>query len=131
VRLDEDGNLGPLLRGEKAMAGLGGPPVAVVVIVVIATVVFAAMVLTSIYLYRRMELNNRLMREMCLKAQAEGRQNVVRDCIEAAKELQSETPMSALGSAVVKVAIVGALIYVGGRYALPAVIDAVSKRGKP
>jgi hypothetical protein len=129
VRLDEQGDLGPLLRGEKAMAGFGEPVSGTVVLaVVIATLLFAAMVLTAVYLYRRMELNNRLMREMCNRAQAEGRENVVRDCIEAAKDLQSDTPMSSLGSMLVKVVGAAALIYVGGRYVTPAVIEAFSKR---
>ena len=127
VRLDEDGNLGPLLRGEKAMAGLGSP-LPVVAVVIIVSLVFAAMVLTTIYLYKRMELNNRLMGEMCRRAQAEGRDAVVRDCIEAMKDLQSDNPLSSITSGLVKVAAVAAVVYVGGRYALPAVIEAIARR---
>jgi hypothetical protein len=126
VRLDEDGNLGPLLRGEKGMAGLGSP-IPVVAVVIIASVFFAAIVVTALYLNKRLELNNRLMGEMCRKAQAEGRDNVVRDCIEAMKELQSDDPLSSLTSGLVKVAAVAAVVYVGGRYALPALVEALGK----
>jgi hypothetical protein len=110
------------------MAGMGALPV--VAVVIIATVFFAAVVITALYLNRRMELNNRLMGEMCRKAQAEGRENVVLACIEATKDLQSESPLSAIFAPLVKVVAVGALVYVAGRYALPAVIEAVAKRRK-
>jgi hypothetical protein len=66
--------------------------------------------------------------EMCRKAQAEGRETVVRDCIEAMKELQADNPLSSITSGLVKVAAVAAVVYVGGRYALPALVDAISKR---
>ena len=129
VRLDEDDNLGPLLRGEKGLAGFGALPV--VAVVIIASVFFAAVVLTAIYLNRRMELNNRLMAEMCRRAQAEGRDDVVKDCIEATKDLQSETVLSTLTSSIVKIALVATVIYVGGKYGIPAVIEAVRERREP
>jgi hypothetical protein len=125
VKLEQDGQLGPLLLAETSVAGLGAWPAAVVIVV--ASLIFAACVVTCVYLTRRLSLNNRLMRDLCERAQAEGRTDVVKACIEATRGLQEETPLSFLG----KAAYIGlglAAAYLTLRYVLPAVLSRPRKK---
>ena len=108
-----------------ALVGWG---LAVIAIIAVATVAFAAIVITTIYLWHRTNVNNRLMRDLCQKAQDEGRDAVVQSCIEATRDLQQETVTSQVGSVVLKVALAVAAMYVGGKYVLPYVVDQFEKR---
>ena len=122
VKLDNDGQLGPMIRGEQGTAGLGFPW-AIVAVVAIFTVIFAAVVLTYLYNNRRLELNNELMRQQCMKAQAEGKDEIVAACIQATKELQQSSLIGEAGSMLTKVVLLGAGVYVLGRFVLPALLQ--------
>lgn len=86
VSMDQSGELGPIFQ-PGATGALGVAP-AVIGIIVVATIIFAAIVVTYVYLNRRLEVNNRLMRDLCEEAQARGDYATVEDCIAATRDLQ-------------------------------------------
>jgi hypothetical protein len=121
VKLETDGELGPIMQGASGASGLG-VPVPLIVGIVIATVVFAAVVITTIYLNKQLELNNRLMAELCERAQREGKDEVVKECIEATKELQ----LGFLERSAGKIAgwlVFGAVAVFGGKYLIDKAIE--------
>lgn len=87
VAMDRDGDLAPIFQPE-ATAGVGALPAAAWVAIVIVTAIFAAAVVLTIHLNQRTTLNNRLMREICLKEQERGNQQAIIECIKATKGLQ-------------------------------------------
>jgi len=101
-----------------AASGLGVAPV-IVWAIVVAVVLVAALVLMFIYSARRLDENNRLMRDMCERAQAEGDKAVVDKCVQATKDLQAESMIPGLGDAISslgKIVGVGVLAYVALKY---------------
>jgi hypothetical protein len=121
VKLENDGELGPIMRGESSIGALGIPP-AIIVGIVIATVIFAAAVITTIYLNKQLELNNRLMSDLCKKAQEEGRDEVVAECVKATKDLQAgfmEKTLSKLAGWIVFAAVA----VVGGKFVIDRLLE--------
>jgi hypothetical protein len=117
VKMEQEGALHTIFVPPAGTSGLGALPLWFVAVVL---VIFAAAIVTTIVLWRRMDLNNRLMREICLRAQAEGDQETVRQCLELTKGLQA--PDLGVGRAVERVgyAVVAAgLVYAGFRYLMP------------
>jgi hypothetical protein len=126
VKLENDGELGPIMKGSSGMGALGIPP-ALIVGIVIATVVFAAVVITTIYLNKQLELNNRLMRDLCEKAQKDGNDVVVEECINATKDLQ----LGFLEKTAGKLAgwlVIGAVAVIGGKYVIDQLMEKRSTR---
>jgi len=126
VRMEADGDLEAIFRPPSAAAGLGGWPVA---LIIVATVIFAAAVVTYVYLNRRLELNNRLMRELCERAQKRGDRATVEECIKATRDLQ----VSAFDDVGSKL-LTGLLIVGAGYLALtfgPRLLSGTLGRSKP
>ena len=116
VKMDQDGDLKAIFEGPTE--GMGVP--AMVVWAIVVTVIgLAAVVVNYLFVSKRLEINNNLMREQCLRAQAEGDKATVEKCIEAAKELQEGDAWSGIVSEAGKVAMTLGAIYIGVRYALP------------
>jgi len=124
VKLERDGELGPIMMGTSGTSGVGalGIPPALLVGIIVATVIFAAVVITSIYLNKQLELNNRLMRDICLKAQAEGKDEVVKECIKATEGLQSSFLQKTVNTVIAWVAI-GAVAIVGGKFLIDRAME--------
>jgi hypothetical protein len=132
VKMNADGHLAlfftPPVGG---VSGFGIPPL-LVWAVVVAVVGLAGVVTCYLFAAKRVELNNRLMRDLCAEAQAKGDAETVRQCVGAAEGLQKGTPFAFLegfegllqkvGTAV----IAGVLVYVLARWMLPAVVRAAS-----
>lgn len=88
LQMEKSGYLDSLFHAEESvLAGLGVPP-AVLAAIVIGTVLLAAVVAACVYYVKQLEANNRVMRDLCEKAQASGDTATVRGCIEATKGLQ-------------------------------------------
>lgn len=114
VKLDRDGTLGPIFQPPTAALGAIAPWLIVVVLVVVA-----AALVTGITLWRRIEVNNRLMADLCEKARQAGDTATVRKCIEAASDLQRvKGPNDAVVAAVTVVGV-AAVVWAGLRYGLP------------
>lgn len=127
VKMDQDRDLEYIFRGPPQ--GVGTPiPALVVWAVVVAVIGLAAVIVNYLFVSRRLEINNNLMREQCLRAQAEGDTATVEKCIEAAKELQAKDPWAGITSEVGKVALTLGGIYIGVRYALPWAVDRLLER---
>jgi hypothetical protein len=86
VKLENDGKLAEIFSLE-ASSGLG-IPVAVWVVIAIAVVALAAVICGYLYLNKKLELNNKVMADICAKAMAEGDRVTIDKCLEASKELQ-------------------------------------------
>lgn len=117
VKLDDDGNLAPMLAPPSSLGGYGALG-AVPWLVVIALVVLAAAVVTTVVLWRRLELNNRLLRDICDEAQRTGDQKTVAACIEATKGLQA-SPLEAVPAKIAYAFAGAGLVYLGLRFGLP------------
>lgn len=107
VAMEQRGELAQIFHPTEAPAGFGAWPV---LLIIVATVILAAAVVTYLYLNRRLELNNRLMRELCVEAQARGDYATVEACIAATRDLQVNMFEEA-GGKVVTVALVLGGIY--------------------
>lgn len=120
VKLERDGALRAIfVPPPGAASGFGALPVWAIVVVIVA---LAAALVTGVVLWRRIELNNRLMRDICERAYADHNEAIVAKCIEATRDLQ----VSALERATQSFArtlslamIATAAVYAGLRWGLP------------
>lgn len=119
IKMDRDGSLAPIFEPPASASGLGLLPVWAIVVIVVA---LAAALVVGLLLWRRIELNNRLMRDICERAMKENNQEVIAHCLDATRDLQvsgferaAETFASKLGTAV----IAAAAIYAVLRWGLP------------
>lgn len=122
VKMDSDGELAYIFQGpEHGVSGFGAIlPVWAIVVIAIG---FAAVV-TYLYLEsRKLELNNRLMRDICERAQAEGDAETVAMCVKATRDLQASTPWTQVIQETGKVALILGGGYLAFRYAVPWAID--------
>lgn len=117
VKMDQDGTLAQIYR-PSAAAGFGIFPW---VALFVATVALAAVVLTYLFMTRRADVNNRLMADMCKKAQADGDKQTVQACIEATRDLQTSGIGDIPGTLGKVIVTLGAL-YLGVAYVLPALL---------
>lgn len=129
VKMDQDGDLGYIFQGPQA-GGMGALPALAVWAVVVTVIGLAAVIVNYLFVSRRLEINNNLMREQCLKAQAEGDTATVEKCIEAAKELQAKDPWAGITSEAGKVVMALGAIYIGIRYALPWATDKLLEKSR-
>lgn len=98
VKMEQDGFLKKVFVPPAGASGLGVAPVAAAAAVpaavywaiAIASVLVVSAVLLWSYASFRLLANNRLMREMCLRAQNEGDSDTVEACLDATRELQIE-----------------------------------------
>lgn len=128
VKMDQDGHLGKFFgqAGADGTQGLGFVVTWPVVVLVVALVALAAVIVVWLYSARRLELNNRLMRDLCEQAQKQGDTATVQNCIDAAKGLQEQDPFPGITSMfkLVGAAALGVSVtYVFLRYGLPALLE--------
>lgn len=121
VRMEQTGCMQHFFVDPTATCGASGFGVAPVIVwaIVVAVVLVAALVLLFVYSARRLDENNRLMRDMCERAQADGDKATVDKCIQATKDLQAESIIPGLGDAVSslgKIVGIGILAYVALKY---------------
>lgn len=112
VKMDRDGSLASLFVPPEAAGGLGLLPAW---LIVVALVIVAAAVVVLVLGWRRISLNNRLMRDICERAQAQGDTETVRQCVEAAKGLQVTPFEKAIGA--IGKQVTWGLLAAGGVYA--------------
>lgn len=133
VKMDEVGYLKALFEppAPGSTQGYGAFGIAPVVVwaVVVAVVAIAALFLLYLYSSKRLADNNRLMQDLCDKAQKDGDADTVKQCIEATRSLQAESMIPGVGdlaSGLVKVAAIVGLVWVGFQ-----VIPPLLKKRKP
>lgn len=119
VKMDRDGNLAPVFSPPEGAGGLGAVPAW---LIVVALVVVAAAVVVLVLGWRRISLNNRLMRDICERAQAEGDTETIKQCIEATKGLQIspfEKAIAGVGKQVMWGLLAAGGVYASLRWGLP------------
>ncbi len=116
VKMENDGQLSKFF----VPAGTNGfgLPVPVLVAIVVAVVALASLVLVYLYAAKRLEQNNRLMRDLCEQAEKNGDKQTVSACLDASVNLQNQgfVPTSWVAIGAAAVAVVG-VAYVGVKYA--------------
>lgn len=122
VKMDEGGELDAVFNPQQAVQGLGVAP-AIVVAIVVTVIGLAAVVVSFLFLDRRLARNNQLMRDICEKAQREGDQATVQMCIESTKELQAQDPFQSVAAQLGKVALLLAGGYLAIKVAIPALLE--------
>lgn len=125
VQMDNEGYLKTLFV-EPAPGGMGNPALVVWVVAIVAVAV-AALILLYVYSSRRLEVNNRLMRDLCSEAQRTGDATTVAACIEATKGLQSFAVLDSIASGLGKIALLAGALWVGFNV-LPLVMEKKRKR---
>lgn len=114
IKMDRDGHLRPIfVPPPGGTQGLGALPAW---LIVVAIVVMAAAVVVLVLGWRRITLNNRLMRDICADAAERGDEETLRHCIEATRDLQVPT-FEGVGKAFAGQLAWG-LVAAGGIYAL-------------
>jgi len=118
VKMENEGDLQKIFQGGTGTGAFGIAPV-IIWAVVVATVALAAVVFLYLYFNKKLELNNKIMSDICAKAQQEGDKETTQKCLEAAERLQA-SPIEGGLATIGKVAVIVALGYVAFKYALPA-----------
>ena len=122
IKMEQDGELAYIFRGPPS--GTQGFGAVLPVWAIIVIVIGLAAVVTYLYLEsRKLELNNKLMRDICERAQREGDKETVAMCIKATKELQESTPWQQVIEQTGKVALILGGGYLVFRYAVPWALD--------
>jgi hypothetical protein len=138
VKMEQDGYLRHLfippadLATKQQECGVSGFGVAPVVVWAIALVVVAVVALFLLYYYsaNRLRDNNRLMADLCKKAQEQGDNETVAQCIAASADLQKESPipgLAELGKGLGTAAVVAAVVYVGLKM-MPGILETRARR---
>jgi hypothetical protein len=124
VKLEQEGKLKDFFEGEPQPLGMfgAGPSVGLIVLIVLIAAVLAAAVVYYLYLGKQLQLNNKLMRDLCAEAQRRGDTETVRECIAA---LKPPEPWQAVATTI---GIIG-VAFVAIRYGLPKLLEATSKGG--
>ncbi len=122
VKMDTDGYLTQLFTPVTAVQGFGIAPV-IVWAVVVAVVGLATVILLQMYAAKRLEANNKLMGDLCKKAQASGDTATVQQCVKATEGLQQGSifpGIDELVKGIVKVGLIAVVAYIGIKFLLPA-----------
>lgn len=125
VKMDQDGDLAYIFQPPTGTQGFGVFPVWAIVVIAIALAAVVA------YFYiegRKLEANNQLMRDICVKAQEEGDMATVQKCIEATRDVQMTDVSKNIAVELGKAAMVLGGGYLLFRYALPWVFDRMQGR---
>lgn len=120
VALEKRGDLQIIFQPSAAVAGLGAVPWLAVAIV---TAIIAAAVVVFLVFDRNLQRNNQLMRDLCMQAKAEGRDDVVKECIRATAELQESMFGAGWGKTVAKGVLVVGGAYLAVKYLLPRLME--------
>ncbi len=128
VKMEQDGQLSKFFVTPAGAAGFGIVQAVVVWAIVVAAVALASLILVYFYSAKKLELNNKLMRDLCESAQRSGDKSTIADCIGATKDLQSEgfVPTSWVGMAIFGGVVLGG-VYVAAKYVPWG--DVLSKHG--
>ncbi len=118
VKMENEGDLQNIFQGGSGTGAFGVAPV-IIWAVVVATVALAAVVFLYLYFNKKLELNNKIMADICARAQQEGDKETTQKCLEAAERLQ-ESPIEGGLATLGKVAVILAVGFVLFKYALPA-----------
>lgn len=122
VKMERDGDLAYIFRGEGSLAGLGIAP-ALLLAVVVAVIGLAAVIVSYFFLARRLEVNNAVMRDLCMEAQKRGDKATVEKCIEATRDIQAIDPFTSVSKEVGKAILIVGGGYVLIRYGLPWLLE--------
>jgi len=128
VKLDREGTLQQVFvpPEQGSTQGLGAiPPLWFIAVVL---VIFAAALVTAVVLLRRVELNNRLLRDLCREAIEAGETDPRFEmCVEAAKAGQ-KSALEEVPKAMVLGLMGAAGVYAGMRYVLPWAVERFAGR---
>jgi hypothetical protein len=135
VKMEQDGYLAKLFvppaTGNQAFA-LGIAPLFVWAIVV-TVVAMAGVLLLYFENAKRLDQNNKLMRDICENAQKQGDSSTVSQCVEAAAGLQQQGMFQGLDDlmrALGKAAIYGSLAYVFFKWGVPMLLEQTTKHSR-
>lgn len=113
AKLEETGYLAKLFSKDEA---LGNP--AIIAGVVVAVVLVAALFIYYNFAAKKLELNNRVMADLCRRAQEQGDKATVDECVKQSAGLQKDPLATDIIGGVTKVALVLGGIYVAGLVAM-------------
>lgn len=120
VKMEREGTLETIFVPPDAAGALG--LVVPVWLIVVALVAVAAAVVVLVLGWRRISLNNRLMADICKRAQDEGDIHTLQHCIEATKGLQInpfEKAITDVGKKFLYALATAGVVYAGLRWGLP------------
>jgi hypothetical protein len=118
VKMENEGDLQKIFQGQQATGAFGVPAV-IIWAVVVASVSLAAVVCLYLFFNKKLELNNKVMSDICSRAQQEGDKETLQRCLEASERLQQGPAEQAIAT-VGKVLVVLALGFVAVKYGIPA-----------
>jgi len=119
VKMENEGDLKKIFQGDSSTGAFGFPIIPIAWVIAVALVSLAAVICLYLYFNKKLELNNKVMSDICAKAQQEGDKETTQKCLEAAERLQASSIEGSLAT-IGKVAVIVALGYVAFKYALPA-----------
>lgn len=134
VQMDQDGYLAQLWVPPPGAApvALAGPEVVFLGMtawqIIVVAVAMAALLAWLSLSMRQIGLANDVMRETCRRAQLLNRDADVKACFDALADLQRNDITHLLGKAISAAAGVG-IAYVGVRYGLPILVEALERHG--
>jgi hypothetical protein len=129
VKLERRGELAQIFTGPPESLGfvqIFGTTAGKVVLtaLVVTLVATAAVLLVYRYSAERLRLNNKIMADICDWAMEQGREDIVKACVEAAREAQTKSPFEEAA----KVLATGAVIVMVVAYALPRLLKRKKKK---
>lgn len=124
IKLDRDGALASIFVAPQGASGFGAIPFWFIAVVL---VVIAAAIVTAVVLVRRLDLNNKLLRDLCQEKLKSGDKAAFETCVEAAKGLQTN-PLEDLPKQILYAAIAGATVYAVARFAVPMAMQMMIQR---
>ena len=126
IKMEQDGFLASVFTPPSSTFGYGIAEIPAVIVwgIVVAVVVVAALIISYLYLSKTVEVNNRLMSDLCKEAQLKGDNETVQKCIQATAELQKAPNVT---GSLVTVAIVLGLAYIAVTQ-LPGVLGRTKAR---
>ncbi len=132
VRMEQQGFLKTVFVPPTGTSGLGTPaiPAGLIWAIVIIAIAVTSAVLLFTYASFRLLANNKLMRDMCLRAQNEHDTKTVEQCLDATKGLQAEGMFPGMGDFVKAVGVIVGVGLVGmlAMEVVPALITARRRR---
>lgn len=132
--LEEQGDLERAMNPQVQTSGFGVTGMEILLIVLIIAVL-GCIIAGALLWNKQLANNNRIMADLCKKAQMEGNDEVVAQCVNSSKDLQTEGPFEPLMGEFRNIAIVLGGVAVGGfilfNWGLPWLTDYLGKKGRP